>query len=38
MDEMLQWKKDYPDAFEREYDYDSGCTFDAWLVKEGGSK
>jgi trimethylamine-N-oxide reductase (cytochrome c) len=37
LDEFNQWKKDYPDAFERKYDYDSGCCFDAWVVDEGGS-
>lgn len=36
LDEMEQWKKDYPDAFERKYDYDSGQCFDAWVVDEGG--
>jgi molybdopterin guanine dinucleotide-containing S/N-oxide reductase-like protein len=38
LDEMEQWKKDYPDAFARKYDYDSGPCFDAWVVDEGGTK
>jgi trimethylamine-N-oxide reductase (cytochrome c) len=34
--EMDQWKKDHPEAFEREYDPDAGLRFDAWVV--GGKK
>jgi trimethylamine-N-oxide reductase (cytochrome c) len=37
LDEMEQWKKDYPDAFARKYDYASGCTFEAWIANEGGT-
>jgi len=33
--EMEEWKKLYPDAFEREYDPASGLRFNAW-VEEGG--
>ena len=32
---MDQWKKDYPEAFEREYDPASGLRFDAWVQKGG---
>jgi anaerobic selenocysteine-containing dehydrogenase len=34
MAKMEEWKKQYPDAFEREYDPASGLRFDAWVVKE----
>jgi anaerobic selenocysteine-containing dehydrogenase len=34
-EEMDQWRKDYPDAFEREYHPDAGLRFDAWVIKEG---
>jgi len=37
LDEMEQWKKDYPDAFARKYDYAYGCTFEAWIADEGGT-
>jgi anaerobic selenocysteine-containing dehydrogenase len=33
LDEMEQWKKDYPDAFARKYDYDSGLCASAWIVE-----
>jgi anaerobic selenocysteine-containing dehydrogenase len=33
--EMEEWKKLYPDAFEREYDPASGLRFNAWVI-EGG--
>ncbi|MFC1869621.1 molybdopterin-dependent oxidoreductase, partial [Thermodesulfobacteriota bacterium] len=33
-EEMEQWKRDYPEAFEREYHPDSGICFNAW-VEEG---
>jgi molybdopterin guanine dinucleotide-containing S/N-oxide reductase-like protein len=35
MAEMDEWKKQYPEAFAREYDPDSGLRFNAW-VEEGG--
>jgi trimethylamine-N-oxide reductase (cytochrome c) len=31
-DMMDQWRKDYPEAFEREYDPAAGLRFDAWVV------
>ena len=34
--EMDQWKKDYPEAFEREYDPAAGVRFDGWVI--GGTK
>ena len=34
MAQMEEWKKQYPDAFEREYDPASGLRFNAWV--EGG--
>lgn len=34
--EMDQWRKDFPEAFEREYDPAAGLRFDAWI--EGGGK
>jgi len=34
--EMDQWRRDYPDAFERKYDPAAGLRFDAWV--EGGDK
>jgi anaerobic selenocysteine-containing dehydrogenase len=30
--EMDQWRRDYPEAFEREYDPAAGLRFDAWVV------
>ena len=36
MVQMEEWKKQYPDAFEREYDPASGLCFDAWI--EGGTE
>jgi trimethylamine-N-oxide reductase (cytochrome c) len=35
-EEMEQWRKEYPDAFERKYDPAAGLCFDAWI--EGGKK
>ncbi len=29
--EMEQWKKDYPYAFERKYDPDTGMTYETWV-------
>jgi len=37
LDEMEQWRKDYPDSFARKYDYASGNCFDAW-IDEGGTE
>jgi len=34
LDEMEQWKKDYPDAFARRYDPAYGLCADAWIVDE----
>ena len=34
MGQMEEWKKQYPEAFEREYDPASGLRFNAWV--EGG--
>jgi trimethylamine-N-oxide reductase (cytochrome c) len=36
MEEMDQWRRDYPEAFEREYDPDSGLCVNAWM--EGGEE
>jgi molybdopterin guanine dinucleotide-containing S/N-oxide reductase-like protein len=33
-DQMEEWKKEYPEAFEREYDPAAGLRFNAWV--EGG--
>ena len=30
--QMEEWKKQYPDAFNREYDPASGLRFNAWVV------
>ena len=30
--EMDQWRRDYPEAFERKYDPAAGLRFDAWVV------
>jgi len=32
--EMDQWRRDYPEAFERKYDPAGGLRFDAWVIKE----
>ena len=34
---MEQWRKDYPEAFERPYDPASGLKFDAWVTKGGAA-
>ncbi len=34
MGQMEQWKREYPEAFAREYDPASGLRFNGW-VKEG---
>ena len=31
-EEMDQWRRDYPEAFERKYDPAAGLRFDAWVV------
>jgi trimethylamine-N-oxide reductase (cytochrome c) len=31
--EMDQWRRDYPEAFQRDYDPASGLRFEAWIVK-----
>jgi trimethylamine-N-oxide reductase (cytochrome c) len=33
MAQMEDWKQQYPEAFEREYDPASGLRFDAWVEK-----
>jgi len=35
-EEMERWRRDYPEAFERKYNPDSGLQFDAWI--DGGNK
>ena len=35
-EEWETWRRDYPDAFEREYDPGAGLRFDGWVV-EGGA-
>ena len=32
--EMDEWRRDYPDAFERKYEPAGGLRFDAWVIKE----
>jgi trimethylamine-N-oxide reductase (cytochrome c) len=32
--EWAQWKKDYPEAFERDYDLATGVCLSGWLIKE----
>ena len=36
MEEMDQWRRQYPEAFEKDYDPASGLRFDAWI--EGGDE
>ena len=36
-EEWETWRRDYPEAFEREYDPGAGLRFNGWVV-EGGSK
>ncbi len=36
IEEMDQWKRDYPEAFERKYDPASGVRFDGWVT--GGKR
>ena len=31
---MEQWKKDYPDAFARDYDPGVGINYDSWVIGE----
>jgi trimethylamine-N-oxide reductase (cytochrome c) len=33
-EEWEEWRKNYPDAFEREYDSASGLRFNAWVEEE----
>ncbi len=35
MAQMKSWRDQYPEAFEREYNPDSGLCFDAWVEKGG---
>ena len=32
MEEYYKWKRECPEAFEKEYDAGSGLRFDAWVV------
>ncbi len=34
MSQMEEWKKDYPEAFNKEYDPASGLRFNAWVEGE----
>ncbi len=34
MAQMEEWKKQYPEAFEREYDPASGLRFNAWIEED----
>jgi len=34
--QMEEWKRKYPDAWNREYDPASGLRFNAWVIDEGG--
>ena len=34
MDEYEGWRREYPEAFNREYDHASGLQFTAWIEKE----
>jgi trimethylamine-N-oxide reductase (cytochrome c) len=36
LDEMDQWKKTYPDVFDKDYDYDGGLRFEAYLADDEG--
>jgi trimethylamine-N-oxide reductase (cytochrome c) len=31
-EEMDRWRREHPEAFEREYDPAAGLRFDAWVV------
>ncbi len=35
MAQMEEWRKQYPEAFEKEYDPASGLRFNAWVEKGG---
>ncbi len=37
LEDVEKWRREYPDAFEREYDPAAGLRFNAW-VEEGGKK
>ena len=34
MHQMDAWRREYPDAFEREYDYASGLHFNGWIEED----
>jgi len=36
-EEWDEWRKNYPEAFERDYDPASGLRSDAWVIEEGGN-
>jgi trimethylamine-N-oxide reductase (cytochrome c) len=33
-EEMAQWRRDYPEAFNRDYDPASGLRFDGWILRD----
>ena len=35
MAQMEEWMREYPEAFERDYDPASGLHMNGWIVKEG---
>ena len=38
-EEMDEWRREYPEAFNRDYDPDAGLTWASWIIDdEGGSK
>ena len=37
-EEWEEWRRINPAAFERQYEKDSGLSFDAWVVEEGAAK
>jgi hypothetical protein len=36
-EEWDKWRREYPEAFQREYDPASGLRFNAWVIEEGGN-
>jgi trimethylamine-N-oxide reductase (cytochrome c) len=34
MQQMDEWRRNYPEAFERDYDYASGLHFNGWVEGE----
>ena len=33
-EEMASWRREYPDAFRREYDANTGVSLSGWLIEE----